>query len=495
MYSVPQVSADPITYEYLIVGAGSAGCVVAGRLAEAGRRTLLLEAGEADPYLVHGKTGLLVPDQHRSRYWPPAIEQGGSDGADRTNRTDYWMGRGLGGGSAVNGMLLSPGDQLDYDRWAAVGGCPSWSFDAMDPWLTKATDALRPEIPAPMAGADPAVRAFDEAFGQLGLVAAGSTLDADRPGLFRPGLSTRNGVRRSLADAYLTPALGSGDSTLAVRTGAEVAALLVEHRSVHGVALTDGSTIMAGTVIVAAGTVGSARLVRRTNLVPEAGGWLRNHQAVALSFPWPDVRASRDREPTVHRVARWFSPMSGEQPDLSAILMGPFAAAGEESTGIVLVMAAAARSSGRLHPDSDPPVLLSNRLSDPDDAVRLRHGARTAGVVVEQLWDCGAGSSGSRPRAGVDRSPRLRSMSDARLDRWIRRHPGPVYHAVGSCRMGRPGSPGAVTDETPGRAGTIPGLAGVVLADASIFPDLVSGGLQLPVAAVAERVVAETLLS
>ena len=101
---------------------------------------------------------------------------------------------------------------------------------------------------------------------------------------------------------------------------------------------------------------------------------------------------------------------------------------------------------------------------------------------------------------GRDSSPtailnELDELSDDELDAWIVQHRGPVFHLVGSCRMGEEGASGSVTVAEAGRSGTLPGLEGVVVADASLFPDLVAGGLQMPIVAVAERVAAETLLA
>ncbi len=462
---------------------------MAARLAEAGRSTLLIEAGPA----VDGDRRprwLASPEDNPELFWPPVAEpdRSGEDGIDTSHQ--YWMGRALGGGSAVNGMLISPGDRADYDRWAGLDGCSDWSADAMAPFLATATAALGPEASPPDPDDEDVVAAFDDGFGQIGLQPAGTTLDADRCGLFTPVLATRAGNRRSVADAYL---VGHGPA-LTVWTDRTVAALAVDDAGrVDGVVLTDGQSVRASTVVLAAGTVGSAALLASTGGVARAGEWVRNHEASALTFPWPSTPAV-GRGPTVHRVARWSSTTRSHQvandpgaigPDLSAVLMGPFPGA----TGLITVMASTVGSSGRLDVSGSVPRIETDRLRGADDRARLRHGTRRAIAVCRELTNLG--ESGDRSSPYRRELAGLRDLSDRELDRWLVQHPGPVYHAVGSCRMG---GDGAVTAAEPGRAGTVPELDGVVVADASLFPDLVAGGLQLPVMAVAERIVAETLL-
>jgi choline dehydrogenase-like flavoprotein len=153
-------------------------------------------------------------------------------------------------------------------------------------------------------------------------------------------------------------------------------------------------------------------------------------------------------------------------------------------------MASTVQSSGRLDLGRQPLGLISNHLAEPEDVAKLRSGTRAVLAVCRCLADLAAADRADAARRELQD---LESLTDLELDDWLIGHPGPVHHAVGSCRMGM-ASDGAVTIAEPGRAGTIPGLDGVVVADASLFPDLVAGGLQLPVMAVAERIAAETLL-
>ncbi len=487
------MSPEPARFQFLVVGAGSAGCVVAGRLAEAGASTLLIEAGPTTTGLEPaGRSGLIDPERHRESFWPPLSEVRDAGIPESEVGQPYWMGRRWGGGSAVNGMLVMPGDRADYDRWAQLDGCADWASEAMTPWLEKALVALDPEDWPPDPETAALVAAFDDGFGGFGLQPAGTTLDRDRSGLLTPALATSGGSRRSVADAYL----GIADPNLSVRANRTAVAIVVEDGSARGVVLDDGETIRASTVVLAAGSVGSALLLHDTGLVPRAGTWIRNHAAAAIPFPWP-VGRSVAAAPRPHRVARWCSetamstgPADATKPapDLTAILMGPFRDP-EGLTGAVMVMASTVRSSGRLDLESDPPRLISNRLTNVDDLVRLRQGSRRALAVCSRL-----ARLADRPSTGRRLIDDLSRLADGELDDWLIRHPGPVYHAVGSCRMGGSSLAGVVTRAEPGHAGTVDGLGGVVVADASLFPDLVGGGLQLPVMAVAERVTAETLL-
>ena len=475
----------------VVVGAGSAGCVVAARLAESGAPTVLIEAGPAGAGpRTSGAAGLVDPDGDPARYWSPlpVLRDSADSGISAGN--GYWMGRGLGGGSAVNGMLVMPGDRADYDRWAGIDGCADWSAETMAPWLTKAAAVLDPEERPVDPETVDLVATFDAAFAELGLDHVGTTLDQDRCGVFTPMLATRGGVRRSVADAYLRTA----DPNLRIETDQMVGGLVVEGGSVSGVVLADGETVTASTVVLAAGTVGTARLLGETGAVRGVGDWIKNHAAASIPFPWP-VDNSSSRPPQVHRVARWRSAISGTGlapeavPDLTAILMGPFPTPAG-ATGLVIVMASTVRSLGRLDFGRQRLGLISSHLAEPDDVARLRSGTRPVLAVCRRLADLAAADRADAARRELDE---LDHFTDPELDDWLVGHPGPVHHAVGSCRMGT-ASDGAVTVAKPGRAGTIPGLDGVVVADASLFPDLVAGGLQLPVMAVAERIAAETLL-
>lgn len=454
--------------------------------------TVLIEAGPPGGGIgPSGVTGVVDPEHDPLRYWSPLPEIRHLDDSAAEATRDYWMGRGLGGGSAVNGMLVMPGDQADYDRWAGIDGCADWHAEAMAPWLAKATAALDPE-PRPV---DPdtveLVATFDEEFERLGLEPAGTTLDRDRCGIFTPVLATRGGIRRTVAQAYLRTA----DPNLSIWTGRVVSGLVVQDDSVRAVVLADGETVAASTTVLAAGTVGTARLLHETDRVRNVGDWIKNHAAAAVPFPWPMDVAS-GRSPQVHRVARWSSGipasvavgMSG--PDLTAILMGPFPSEAGD-TGVLIVMASTVRSCGRLELRGEAPRLVSNRLAEPEDVAVLRSGTRGVLAACRRLAGLAGGERSEVARSELEALDRL---TDPEFDDWLIRHPGPAYHAIGSCRMGHWLDGGAVTAADPGRAGMLPGLDGVVVADASLFPDLVAGGLQLPVMAVAERIAAETLL-
>lgn len=465
---------------------------MAARTSEAGIPTILIEAGPGGgPIGPSGAAGLVDPVHHPLHYWSPLPEVGDAvrSAAEAPHR--YWMGRGVGGGSAVNGMLIMPGDRADYDRWSEIDGCADWNAEAMAPWLAKAISELDPEPCRVDPGTVELVASFDEAFGRLGLHPGGTTLDQDRCGILAPMLATRGGRRLTVADAYLRTA----DPNLSIWTDRAVSDLVEQDGSVQGVLLADGEKVLASTVVLAAGTVGTARLLHKTERVRDAGRWIRNHAATALPFPWPNDAAS-DRPPQVHRVARWSSEILGPvvlgqpRPDLTATLMGPFPA-DTGGIGIVIVMASSVRSSGRLELDGETPRVVSNRLAEPEDVAVLRSAARQVVAVCQHLAELAGGEVSDAARHELDA---LHRLTDPEFDHWLVWHPGPVYHAVGSCRMGDRAGGGAVTTAERGRAGLIPDLDGVVVTDASLFPDLVAGGLQLPVMAVAERIAAETLL-
>ena len=503
----------------VVIGSGPAGAAVADRLATDGRAVVLLEAGPGGPRpaAIDG-LDLVAASAEPSRRWS------GLQVRDRPHgpRREYVQGRGLGGSSSVNGMVLARGDRLDYRRWEDERGCAGWGPDAMGPWLDLAA-AHYPTI-EPRPG--PVSRALAEAARDDGLPGGGTTLDGDRLGVLAARLAAVGDRRWSAADAHLGADAARGgrlDGPLTVVTGATVDRIVHRARTgrsgaTHRVELVDGERVEAPEIVVCAGGLGTPALLLRSGLVrpsaastPAAAGFaLRDHPSYAFTLV---LRRTAADEPTpeaadersVATVIRWAS--SDEWPgDLQAIVVdrvddvrfrprGPALAA-------VAVGLMAVTSDGRVGPAGGAgspagagpvgPEVVTGALATDSDRRRLR-----AGVLRVARWLRSPAMAPLVSEVHIDDRgtplDRIDELSVDELDRLIASRPGPYAHPAAACPMGPEGDRRSVTAFEPGRAGELLGFPGVRVADASALPDLVRGGLQLPVAAVAERIAADLI--
>ncbi len=475
----------------VVVGAGPGGCVMAARLAESGRRVTLIEAGpgEPRPTSVAG-IDIVAAAEEQTRQWSDTAAV-----ADRNGGAyHYRQGFGLGGGSMINAMLLSPGDRSDYRRWEEQHRCAGWGPDDMAPWLSRAATAIAGQSVEP----GPLTEGFGVAAAAAGHPVGGSTLDGDRLGWLTARLAATGGRRHSAVDAYLRPWLpwDNPTSTLTVLTDNPVERILLDGERAVGVALGDGTTIGAPLVVVSAGAVRTPGLLRRSGLTARpVGARLKDHPSfaftVALRSPTPGAPR------TVSRVLR-FSSDRDRSGDLQAFVVDRVDGG---SYGVVIVGLMRVSGSGSIldAADGDDALdvtagaggrpMIETGAAAPDDRRRLANAVQLVGETLE--------SPELRPlieRVFIDdrgtEAATLRTMSAAHIERWIGDHPGPYAHPAGSCPMGPEAAAGSVVASEPERAGSLLGYRGIHLADGSILPDLVQGGLQLPIAAVAERVAA-----
>ncbi|MGI9614769.1 MAG: GMC family oxidoreductase N-terminal domain-containing protein, partial [Acidimicrobiales bacterium] len=201
------------SFDVIVVGAGAAGCVVARRSAASGRRTLLVEAGSAVG--TEAITGLeaLAALEEPGWLWPDVAAEvsGGSE-------VSYRQGRGLGGGSAVNSLVLSPGDRRDYDRWGEAASGEAWGWGSMAPWIAHVDAVLRPE-PASLG---PFAEAFRSVAVAAGHADGGGSARIDAVGYLTAQLAVRAGRRNSVADAYGLTTPDRPHEALVVRTRSTV---------------------------------------------------------------------------------------------------------------------------------------------------------------------------------------------------------------------------------------------------------------------------------
>lgn len=433
---------------WLVVGAGSAGCVVAGRMAEdasdgpdrshRSRSVTLLEAGPdlapgSVPPEIDGADALRAAALPGRTWSTPVVAL--PDGSTRP----YLRGRGVGGSSAVNAMLAGRGD--DADRWG---------------WRDAETAWGRVAIPVERAEA-----------GEVGPIDR-ALLEAAPDARLAP-LTRRGGRRVTSAEAYLWPALRRGN--LQVRAGATVERVLIEDRRAVGVVLTDGDVIAADRVVLAAGAVHTPAILLRSGVdTPDVGAGLQDHPsaAITLEIRGGTVPGGLLTGAVLDRGPLQILPMNHTGDDavhaaVAVALMRPVGRHGRVSLG-------ADASAIEPHVELDP-------FADRRDLESLHRGVR---ILLELLR--GPSFREIVAAAYVDEhgsSTRVLD-DDESLDRWLRSTPGVYVHASSTCPIG------TVLDDD----GAVVGHRGLFVCDASAFPSVPSVWPHLPTTMLAERLVA-----
>ncbi|MEZ5409957.1 MAG: GMC family oxidoreductase N-terminal domain-containing protein [Acidimicrobiales bacterium] len=481
----------------VVVGGGTAGAVAAGRLAAAGARVVLVEAGPGrsdDPALssLDATRALARPER-----FDDSIEAVTAAG----RRLAYRSGRGLGGGSAINAMVVTAGDRADYDRWAAHRGCPGWDGAAMELWLAAAaaTVGITEVEPGPVASA------LAAAAGAAGHRPGGPSAPLDATGVLTASLTARHGRRRSAADAYLDlPAPAPGPATAAaaagslhLATGATVARVTHERARVTGVVLADGSALPADRVVVCGGALRTPALLAASGIGPPGPWPVTDHPSFVLTVarrPASDQDSGQDFDgpprPAISGLVRWSSgigpgPGGGGGAELPADLMalgmdhvGP----GPEGHryGALIVLLTDVAAVGRVELATGGGLTVDpGWLGHPLDRARFRAGVRhLVALAADGAFDPVA-TGVFADDAGTPAS-HLADLDDDALDRWLADHPGPVRHPASSLPLG------AAVD----LAGAVAGVAGLTVADASVLPRVPNANPMLVVLAVAERLAA-----
>jgi choline dehydrogenase len=486
-------------YDFIVVGAGTAGCVLAARLSEDDRAAvLLLEAGGSER-----TPAMTVPNA-----WPENLGTDADWAQATTPQADagpisYPRGRALGGGSAINAMAHVRGHRAVYDGWAP-NGAPGWGYRDLLPYFRRGErasgrdPALRgtegPVAVGPAAaGRHPVAQAFAAALEAGGCLATDDLNGARQEGVAWVDLAIADGERVSSADAYLRPVLGRPNLT--VHTDCLVTGLDVRGDRCAGVSyVRDGIPARAAAteVVLAAGAIGSPQLLLLSGIGPAGalralgieavadiagvGQNLQDHPAVMMTYRAPaPLPASRYNHGEVYAAVR--TELAAAYPDVHLFpILLPMAAAGFEPppAGCNLVAAAVAPSSrGSLRlaspaPDAAP-LIDPAFLADPRDVDRLETGLRMIRAAAATSDFAATGLTEFWPGHRGD------------LRDYIRRAVGSYYHPAGTCRMGT-GADAVVDPELK-----VCGVAGLRVADASIMPVITNAHPNATVLAIAER--------
>ena len=526
-------------FDYIVVGAGSAGCVLAGRLSEdPATRVLLLEAGPPDKSLwIH------LPIGYGKTMWSPTYNWRFETDPDpnMNGRRIYWpRGKTLGGSSAINGLIYIRGQREDYDHWAALGNA-GWGYDDVLPYFIKSegnqrgTDAFHggdgPLKVSDIAARHELIEAFIGGAQQTGVPRTEDFNGAGQEGAGYYQLTTHNGWRCSTAKAYLTPA--KHRPNLRIETNALAGKLVFEGQRAVGITYRqDGELKTArcrAEVLLAAGSIQSPQLLQLSGIGPRAllerlgipvvhalpgvGENLQDHLQIRLGYECAKPITTNDQ------LNSWFGQI-GMGMEWLLHRTGPLAVginqggcfmrALKDANGqpvattpdiqFHVATLSADMAGGKVHPYSgftmsvcqlrpesrghirirsldaaEPPEMQPNYLATELDRATTVAGVKAARAIAD--------SPAMRPYVKREVKPGPEAASDEDLLEFCRNNGATIFHPTGTCRMGS--DPLAVVDARL----RVHGIAGLRVIDCSPMPTLVSGNTNAPAVMMAEKAV------
>jgi len=526
-------------FDYIVVGAGSAGCVMAGRLSEdPSTKVLLLEAGPPDDSLwIH------LPIGYGKTMWSDTLNWRFDTEPDpnMNGRRIYWpRGKTLGGSSSINGLIYIRGQHQDYDHWAELGNT-GWGHDDVLPYFIKSEGNQRGGIPwhggnGPLKVSDIGARhelieAFIEGAQQIGVPRTEDFNGARQEGAGYYQLTTHRGWRCSTADAYLKPARNRGN--LRVETEAFAAGVIFEGQRAVGVRYRQGEVMRTARcraeVLLCAGSIQSPQLLQLSGIGPRAlldrfgipvvaesqgvGENLQDHLQIRLIFECTRPITTNDQLNSWFGQTKiglqWLLFRSGplaiginQGGCFMRALKGADGTPQARTPDIQFHVAtlSADMAGGKVHPYSgftmsvcqlrpesrghvrirsiDPfeaPEMQPNYLSTELDRRTAVAGVRAARAI--------AASAAMRPYVKREVKPGPQAGSDTELLEFCRNTGATIFHPTGTCRMGV--DPLAVVDPRL----RVNGVSGLRVIDCSVMPTLVSGNTNAPAVMLAEKAV------